>query len=62
MNQYVTNPEAVTATVTQIHDWIRESPANWDQVLNHFAVLHAQGDPLDNGQSSGGGPLTSQGQ
>ncbi|KAF8636995.1 hypothetical protein AX16_010916 [Volvariella volvacea WC 439] len=46
MNQYINNPEAVATAVTQIHNWIRESPANWDQVLNHFAVLHAQGDPL----------------
>ncbi|KAF8662734.1 hypothetical protein AX16_001130 [Volvariella volvacea WC 439] len=46
MNQYVNNPEAVTATVTQIHDWIRESSANRDQILNHFTILHAQGDPL----------------
>ncbi|KAF8659933.1 hypothetical protein AX16_001691, partial [Volvariella volvacea WC 439] len=46
MSQYITNPEAVAAAVTQIHDWIRESPANWDQILSHFAVLHAQGDPL----------------
>ncbi|KAF8663676.1 hypothetical protein AX16_000882 [Volvariella volvacea WC 439] len=46
MSQYITNPEAVAAAVTQIHDWIRESPANQDQILNHFAVLHAQGDPL----------------
>ncbi|KAF8659271.1 hypothetical protein AX16_001866 [Volvariella volvacea WC 439] len=46
MSQYITNPEAVAAAVTQIHDWIRESPANRDQILSHFAVLHAQGDPL----------------
>ncbi|KAF8660468.1 hypothetical protein AX16_001622, partial [Volvariella volvacea WC 439] len=46
MNQYNSNPEAVAAAVTQIHDWIRESPANWDQIFIHFAVLHVQGDPL----------------
>ncbi|KAF8637438.1 hypothetical protein AX16_010817 [Volvariella volvacea WC 439] len=46
MNQYINNPEAVATAVTQIHDWIRESPANRDQILNHFAVLHVQRDPL----------------
>ncbi|KAF8641973.1 hypothetical protein AX16_009768 [Volvariella volvacea WC 439] len=45
-NYHITNPEAVAAAVTQIHDWIRKSPANRDQILTHFAVLHAQGDPL----------------
>ncbi|KAF8642445.1 hypothetical protein AX16_009491 [Volvariella volvacea WC 439] len=46
MNTYITNPEAVANAVAQIHDWIRESPANQEQILTHFAVLHAQGDPL----------------
>ncbi|KAF8652823.1 hypothetical protein AX16_004146 [Volvariella volvacea WC 439] len=30
----------------KIHDWIQKSPANREQILTHFTILHAQGDPL----------------
>ncbi|KAF8642819.1 hypothetical protein AX16_009398 [Volvariella volvacea WC 439] len=46
LRNYITNPDEIATAVAQIHDWIRKSPANRDQILTHFAVLHAQGDPL----------------
>ncbi|KAF8638970.1 hypothetical protein AX16_010405 [Volvariella volvacea WC 439] len=46
MSYHVSDPEAVATAISQIHKWIRESPANWDQILMHFAVLHAQVDAM----------------
>ncbi|KAF8644833.1 hypothetical protein AX16_008242 [Volvariella volvacea WC 439] len=46
MSYHITNPKAVATAITQIHNWIRESPTNQDQILTHFAILHTQGDPL----------------
>ncbi|KAF8664190.1 hypothetical protein AX16_000797 [Volvariella volvacea WC 439] len=46
MSHYISNPKAIAAAVTQIHDWIKENPTNREQIFTHFAVLHAQGDLL----------------